>query len=34
VFLAAAFVAVLVIEEKPLRGPTSRPRPVAPVAAE
>ena len=29
VFLTAAFIAVLVIEEKPLRGPTSRRRPGA-----
>jgi EmrB/QacA subfamily drug resistance transporter len=35
VFLTAAFIAVLVIEEKPLRGPTSRHRtPPASVAAE
>jgi hypothetical protein len=27
IFLSAAFVAVLVIEERPLRGPSSWPRP-------
>ena len=37
VFLAAAFIAVLAMEERPLRGPAARPLPPAssaPVAAE